>query len=116
MYLSFIILTAVFLLAGMPVFKDIRYAAGILTGFATGCFYIRSLNLSVREILNFNDKQAEKTMKRDGRKRLLVIGAGAAFICLAVGGSAVYGILAQIFSLKLCAYLTPLVMKARKMY
>lgn len=114
MYLAFFMLSGAFLLIGMLVFKDrLKYSAGIAMGVATGCYFIRSLNISVREVLNVGDKQAEKTMKKDGRLRLLVVGAGAGLVSAVVGGSAVYGALAQIFSLKLCAYLTPLVMKVR---
>ncbi len=115
LYIAFFLVSAVFLVIGELIFHDrLKYAAGILVGVITGCYYIKSLNLSVREVLNFDEKTAEKTMKKDARIRLLVVGVGGAAVCFFVGGSAVYGVLAQIFAIKLSAYLTPLVMKFQK--
>ena len=112
MYMAFFLISAVFLLIGLLIFKDrLKYAAGILTGVVTGCYYIKSLNLSVREVLNFDEKTAEKAMKKDARIRLLVVGAGGAAVCFFVGDSAVYGVLFEIFAIKLCAYLAPVLMK-----
>ncbi len=109
MYAAFAAVSLLFLAVGLILIKDrLCFAAGIVTGIVTGIYYIHSLNLSVRETLRFNENTAEKTMKKDARIRLVVVGIGAIVACTVAGGSAVYGILAEIFALKLSSYLAPL--------
>ena len=115
MFISFYAVSAVFLLLGLIFFGDrIKYCAGILTGVLSGTGYIRSLNLSVREVLNFDENTAEKSMKKQARIRLIAVGAAGGVICALVGGSAVYGVVGEILAIKLGAYLTPLTMKIVK--
>ena len=111
MFVAFFLVSAVFL-AGIFFFKHkTSYFAGIATGLLTGIYYIKSLYLSVREVLNFSENDAEKAMKKQARMRLLAVGAAGGAVCAIVGRNAVYGVLAQILALKLSAYLTPAVMK-----
>lgn len=115
MFISFYAVSAVFLLIGLIFFKDrLKYCAGILTGVLSGTYYIRSLNLSVREVLNFDENTAEKSMKKQARIRLIAVGAAGGIICALVGGSAVYGVVGEILAIKLGTYLTPLTMKIVK--
>lgn len=109
MYLSFITLTLIFLAVGLLLFDGkATYGAGILTGLLTGLFYIAHLNSSIKEVLNYDEDNAVKTMKRDAKIRLAVVGFGGVLGAAFIGGSAPLGVLAQIFSLKFSTYVTPL--------
>lgn len=108
MYLSFVLLTLLFLGIGLLLFDGgITYGAGILTGLLTGLFYITHLNSSIKEVLNYDEDNAVRAMKRDAKIRLAVVGIGGVLGAALIGGDAPLGVLAQIFSLKFSAYITP---------
>lgn len=112
MYVSFIALTIFFLLIGLLlVGKKITYTIGIITGLITGLFYITHLNSSIKEILNYDEESAVRAMKRDAKVRLGVVGISGILVAAFVGGNSALGVLAQIFAIKLSAYLTPLTAK-----
>lgn len=110
MYLSFILLTFVFLAIGLLIFdKKLTYSAGILTGMITGFFYISHLNSSIKEILNYDEESASRAMKKDATIRIAVVGIVGILVAAFVGGNAAIGVLVQMFSLKLSVYLTPVI-------
>ncbi len=108
MYAAFTVLTLVFLAVGLLLsHKKLTFSAGILTGFITGLFYITHLNSSIKEILNYDEDAAVRAMKKDARIRLGVVGIGGVLAAALIGGDSALGVLAQIFAIKLSAYLTP---------
>ena len=110
MYMSFVLLTLVFLAIGLLIFdKRLTYLAGISTGMITGFFYISHLNSSIKEILNYDEESAARAMKKDATIRITVVGIVGILVAAFVGGNAAIGVLVQMFSLKLSVYLTPVI-------
>ena len=112
-YFSFMILTALVVLLGLLIpINNITFVIGVLTGFATGIFYIYHLNSSVKDVLNCDEASAKASMRKDSTLRLAVVGFVGIAVAALVGGDSIIGILAQMMSLKLSVYLTPFMVKA----
>lgn len=108
MYVSFIAVSICVLALGLLLFeKKITFSIGVLTGLLTGFFYIHHLNSSVREVLNYDNESAVRSMKKDATIRIAVVGIVGMVVAGLAGGHAYAGVLMQIFSLKISAYLTP---------
>lgn len=107
-YLSFSILSLLILLIGLLLSGNkLSFIIGVLTGFATGVFYIWHLNSSIKDVLNCDEDTAGKTMRRDSTIRMGVLAIAGIVVSAVVGGDSIIGVLAQMMSLKLSVYLTP---------